>query len=52
MGGRKRFLTPFPLMNSPVYDTLYCAEWAQPYGLLHIAALLNTHGYKKLGVAI
>jgi hypothetical protein len=25
------------LINPPVYDTQYWAEWAQPYGLLRIA---------------
>src|SRR3989442_9274511 len=36
------------LINPPVYDTQYWAEWAQPYGLLRIAALLKKHQYKKL----
>lgn len=36
------------LINPPVYDTQYWAEWSQPYGLLRIAALLKKHNYKKL----
>lgn len=36
------------LINPPVYDTQYWAEWSQPYGLLRIAALLKKHDYKKL----
>src|SRR5947207_7394158 len=36
------------LINPPVYDTQYWAEWSQPYGLLRIAALLNKHSYKKI----
>jgi hypothetical protein len=32
---------------NPQYETVYCAEWAPPYGLLHVAALLTTHGYRK-----
>src|SRR5437868_6742433 len=36
------------LVNPPVYDTQYWAEWSQPYGLLRIAALLKKHRYKKL----
>jgi radical SAM superfamily enzyme YgiQ (UPF0313 family) len=36
------------LLNPPVYDTQYWAEWAQPYGLLRIAALLQRQGYKKI----
>jgi len=35
------------LINPPVYDTQYWAEWSQPYGLLRIAALLKKHGYKR-----
>ncbi len=31
------------LINPPVYDTQYWAEWAQPYGLLRIATLLKKH---------
>ena len=41
---RKRAL----LINPPVYDTQYWAEWSQPYGLLRIAALLRKHEYKKI----
>ena len=36
------------LINPPVYDTQYWAEWSQPYGLLRIAALLKKHNYKKI----
>jgi radical SAM superfamily enzyme YgiQ (UPF0313 family) len=36
------------LINPPVYDTQYWAEWSQPYGLLRIAALLKKHCYKKI----
>src|SRR2546425_12549476 len=36
------------LINPPVYDTQYWAEWSQPYGLLRIAALLSKYGYKKI----
>src|SRR5438093_9213219 len=36
------------LINPPVYDTQYWAEWSQPYGLLRIAALLKKHRYRKL----
>jgi len=35
------------LINPPVYDTQYWAEWSQPYGLLRIAALLKKHGYRR-----
>lgn len=35
------------LINLPVYDTQYWAEWSQPYGLLRIAALLEKHGYRR-----
>jgi radical SAM superfamily enzyme YgiQ (UPF0313 family) len=38
------------LINPPVYDTQYWAQWAQPYGLLRIAALLKKHGYKRLAL--
>jgi len=34
------------LINPPVYDTQYWAEWSQPYGLLRIASLLGQMGYK------
>lgn len=42
--GRKTAL----LINPPVYDTQYWAEWSQPYGLVRIAALLRKHAYKKV----
>lgn len=35
------------LINPPVYDVQYWAEWSQPYGLLRIAALLARLGYKR-----
>lgn len=35
------------LINPPVYDTQYWAEWSQPYGLLRIASLLGRLGYKR-----
>lgn len=38
------------LINPPVYDTQYWAQWSQPYGLLRIAALLRKHGYKRLAL--
>jgi hypothetical protein len=36
------------LINPPVYDTQYWAEWSQPYGLVRIAALLWKHRYQHL----
>ena len=36
------------LINPPVYDTQYWAEWSQPYGLVRIAALLRKHRYKHI----
>jgi hypothetical protein len=36
------------LINPPVYDTQYWAEWSQPYGLLRVASLLKKLGYKRL----
>jgi radical SAM superfamily enzyme YgiQ (UPF0313 family) len=36
------------LINPPLYDTQYWAEWSQPYGLLRIGSLLKKRGYKKL----
>ena len=36
------------LINPPVYDTQYWAQWSQPYGLLRIGALLRKHGYGRL----
>src|SRR5882724_11007978 len=36
------------LINPPVYDTQYWAEWSQPYGLVRIAALLKKYRYKKI----
>ena len=38
------------LVNPPVYDSQYWAQWAQPYGLLRIGALLRKHGYKRLAL--
>jgi len=35
------------LINPPVYDTQYWAEWSQPYGLLRIGRLLGNLGYKR-----
>jgi hypothetical protein len=42
--GRKTAL----LINPPVYDTQYWAEWSQPYGLLRIAALLKKYRYHQV----
>jgi hypothetical protein len=36
------------LINPPVYDTQYWAEWSQPYGLVRIAALLKQKTYKHV----
>ncbi|HYG24079.1 MAG TPA: B12-binding domain-containing radical SAM protein [Verrucomicrobiae bacterium] len=36
------------LINPPVYDTQYWAEWSQPYGLVRIAALLKKNRYKHI----
>ena len=36
------------LLNPPVYDTQYWAEWSQPYGLLRLAAMLRAARYKKV----
>lgn len=36
------------LINPPVYDTQYWAEWSQPYGLVRIAALLKKYHYKHV----
>jgi hypothetical protein len=36
------------LINPPVYDTQYWAEWSQPYGLVRIAALLRQYRYKRI----
>ena len=36
------------LVNPPVYDARYWAEWSQPYGLLCIDALLRRHGHKRV----
>ena len=38
------------LINPPVYDTQYWAEWAQPYGLLRIAAMLKQYRYKQVAL--
>ncbi len=35
------------LINPPVYDVQYWAQWSQPYGLLRIARLLQKMGYKR-----
>jgi hypothetical protein len=35
------------LINLPVYDTQYWAEWSLPYGPLHIARLLGHLGYRR-----
>jgi radical SAM superfamily enzyme YgiQ (UPF0313 family) len=34
------------LLSPPVYDAQYWARWSQPAGLLRIATLLKTKGYK------
>jgi radical SAM superfamily enzyme YgiQ (UPF0313 family) len=47
MGVRPKRRTAL-LLNPPVYDTQYWAEWSQPYGLLRIAALLKRYEYKKI----
>jgi len=44
----RRRATAALLINPPVYDTQYWAEWSQPYGLLRIASWLKRRGYKKL----
>jgi radical SAM superfamily enzyme YgiQ (UPF0313 family) len=36
------------LINPPVYDTQYWAEWSQPYGLVRIAALLRKQRYRHV----
>lgn len=36
------------LINPPIYDTQYWAEWSQPYGLLRIGALLRQRRYKHI----
>ena len=36
------------LINPPVYDTQYWAQWSQPYGLLRIASLLRQRGYRRV----
>lgn len=33
------------LINPPVYDTQYWANWSLPYGLLRVASWLRTKGY-------
>ena len=35
------------LINPPVYDVQYWAQWSQPYGLLRIARLLEKLGYQR-----
>jgi radical SAM superfamily enzyme YgiQ (UPF0313 family) len=34
------------LINPPIYDVQYWAEWSQPQGLLKIGTLLKNHGYE------
>lgn len=34
------------LINPPVYDTQYWAQWSQPHGLLRIATFLKNQGYE------
>jgi len=34
------------LINPPVYDVQYWAEWSQPHGLLKVATYLKNHGYE------
>lgn len=46
--GRPRCNTTALLVNPPVYDTQYWAEWSQPYGLLRIGAWLEKLGYKRV----
>jgi len=36
------------IINPPVYDTQYWAQWSQPYGLLRIATLLRQYRYKRV----
>lgn len=36
------------LINPPVYDVQYWAQWSQPYGLLRIASLLRQHRYRRI----
>lgn len=36
------------LINPPVYDTQYWAQWSQPYGLLRIGAWLRQLGYGRV----
>lgn len=38
------------LINPPVYDTQFWAEWSQPYGLLRIARMLGDLKYKRRGL--
>lgn len=47
LGGDPRRKTAL-LVNPPVYDTQYWAEWSQPYGLVRIAALLKKKCYKHV----
>lgn len=35
------------LINPPVYDVQYWAQWSQPYGLLRIVRLLQKMRYKR-----
>ena len=47
LGGNPKRKTAL-LINPPLYDTQYWAEWSQPYGLLRIAALLRKYNYKRI----
>jgi len=46
LGGKPR--ASALLLNPPVYDTQYWAEWSQPYGLLRVAAWLKQQRYKRV----
>ncbi len=46
--GRRRAKATALLINPPVYDTQYWAEWSQPYGLLRVAAWLRPQRYKRI----
>ena len=34
------------LINPPVYDVQYWAEWSQPHGLLKVGSYLRQQGYE------
>jgi len=36
------------LINPPVYDTQYWAEWSQPYGLLRVGAWLRQQRHRRV----